>query len=708
MPDSLALVSVNDEVNPEDLLQTLLAISLTGVMLLRPVYAADGTTVLDLAWVQLNPAAQRMLRLPERPTESFLTLFPTAKAAGVFDFYRDAFLSGQRSRRQNNYQHDGLDGYYLLVAQRQGGLLAVSFTDTNEHPRSAVEEELRQSQARELKARAEAEAQRTDLLRTFAQAPVAIAILRGPAYAIEFANLRMGQLWGRPVHQLQGQPHFEAMPDLAGQGLEDLFAEVYRSGETRHFRERPITIQQAERRYEGYFNLTYQPTYAAAGQVSGLIAAAVDVTKQVLARRQLEQLNQVLETRVGERTHQLEAARAETERQRLHLERLFMQAPAAICILGGPELVYELVNPGYQALFPGRALLGRPLLDALPEIAGNRVYETFRRVYETGRPHEEQALLIPLARPNDGVLEDRYFQYVQQARWAADGGVDGVLVFAFEVTEQVRARQKAEEGERRLQLLTDALPVLIAYIDPTYTYRFVNQAYEAWFHKPLAEMVGRSARELVGPAAYAQVEANLARALAGERVEWQATMPYRPGFRRHVRGSFIPDVKDGQVQGFYGLLSDVSELVEARHAAEALAETLSQTNQQLTRTNIDLDNFIYTASHDLRAPITNLEGLVLALREQVAAPPDDLTPQLLDMMQGAVERFQTTIAQLTDIARLQQAHDLPAEVVAVAEVVEAVRLDLVPQLTQADAQLTVAVAPDLRVSFAPKNLRSVV
>ncbi|MGI4736166.1 MAG: ATP-binding protein [Janthinobacterium lividum] len=600
MPDSLALVSVNDEVSPEKLLQTLLAISLTGVMLLRPVYAADGMTIVDLAWVQLNPAAQRMLQLPERPTESFLTLFPTAQTAGVFGFYRDAFLSGQLSRRQNNYQHDGLDGYYLLVAQRQGGLLAVSFTDTNEHPRSAVEEELRQSQARELKARAEAEAQRADLVRTFAQAPVAIAILRGPAYAIEFANLQMGQLWGRPVGQLQGQPHFEALPDLAGQGLEDLFAEVYRSGETRHFRERPITIARAERRYEGYFNITYQPTYTASGQVSGLIAAAVDVTEQVLARRQLEQLNQELETRVEERTQQLEAARTETERQRGHLERLFMQAPAAICILGGPELVYELVNPGYQALFPGRELLGKPILLALPEIANNAVYTTFRQVYETGHTHEEQALLIPLTRPSDGVLEERYFQYIQQPRYAVDGRIDGVLVFAFEVTEQVRIRQ--------------------------------------------------------------------------------------------------------QVQSLNEELAAINEELTATN------EELHASNTQLTRTNVDLDTFVYTASHDLKAPITNIEGIVLALRDTLPADvrQDELVGHLLDLLNQTVTRFQVTINQLTDISRLQLAHTGPAEPVVLATVVEAVRLDLDPAITAAGTQLTVAVAPELVVSFSPANLRSIV
>ena len=102
----------------QDLLEVVLSTCQNGIMLLRPVYDAAGTTIVDLAWVHLNPAARQMLQLPQCPPESFLTLFPTAEAAGVFGFYRDAFLSGQVERRQNNYQHDGLDGYYLLVAQR--------------------------------------------------------------------------------------------------------------------------------------------------------------------------------------------------------------------------------------------------------------------------------------------------------------------------------------------------------------------------------------------------------------------------------------------------------------------------------------------------------------------------------------------------------------------------------------------------------------
>ena len=63
-------------------------------------------------------------------------------------------------------------------------------------------------------------------------------------------------------------------------------------------------------------------------------------------------------------------ARQEADRQQKLLHKLFMEAPAPIVILDGPDLVYQLVNPAYQQIFPGRALLGKPILEALPELEG--------------------------------------------------------------------------------------------------------------------------------------------------------------------------------------------------------------------------------------------------------------------------------------------------------------------------------------------------
>ena len=86
MSDSAAPILPVDLPYAPALLQVVLNTSQTGIMLLRPVYEAAGPAIVDLAWEYLNPAAQQMLRLPQRPTESFLTLFPTAEAAGGFCF----------------------------------------------------------------------------------------------------------------------------------------------------------------------------------------------------------------------------------------------------------------------------------------------------------------------------------------------------------------------------------------------------------------------------------------------------------------------------------------------------------------------------------------------------------------------------------------------------------------------------------------------
>lgn len=116
----------------------------------------------------------------------------------------------------------------------------------------------------------------------------------------------------------------------------------------------------------------------------------------------------------------------------------------------------------------------------------------------------------------------------------------------------------------------------------------------------------------------------------------------------------------GEVTALASVGIDVSEQVAARQLLAAANAGLTAVNRPLTRTNSDLDNFVYTASHDLKASISNIEGLLTALREELVRPAAPVvTNQLLDLMRGAVERFKRTIAQLTDITKLQAAHDSP-------------------------------------------------
>ena len=138
---------------------------------------------------------------------------------------------------------------------------------------------------------------------------------------------------------------------------------------------------------------------------------------------------------------------AEDQRSRLH--ELFMQAPAGICVLEGPDFVFELANPRYVELV-GREVLGQRIADALPELA-ELVIPLLEGVRATGQPFHGDEVRFPLMR--GGQLLETYFNFIYQPiRDSVTGGVRAVFVVAFEVTEQIMARKRAEELSRSLEV----------------------------------------------------------------------------------------------------------------------------------------------------------------------------------------------------------------------------------------------------------------
>jgi PAS domain S-box-containing protein len=886
----------------DDLLHTTLAVSLTAINLLRPVLGPD-EEILDFTLDYINPAGQRMTGLPERPAGTLSTLFPHAHPTGLLNFYRSVFTSGQPGTFDFTYESDEADSFYLVAAQRSNDLLVVSLTNSAQQERPAVEQALRASRAREQAARQTAERERSLLEAILAQAPVAIGLFRGPEQVIVTANAQLCTMWGYEPDEVLGRPLLVGVPELQGQGFAELIAKVAYTQVPYVGHEVPAQLARQGRLQTSYFNFVYQPLHGPTGELLGVLSIASDVTEQVLARHQvqdlneelaatneelqaaneeflanneelsrtqlqLQLLNQELEERVARRTQALAQAQAEAEHQRQRLTGFFNQAPAAICILGGPDFVYELVNPTYQQLFPGRHLLGRPLLAALPELTDQPVWHTLRQVYETGQMHEEIGILTPVATHEGGPLKDFYFHYIQQARYDEQGRIDGVLVFALDMTEQALAQQRAaalqaellaaaqQQVQQREDLyqIFERTPAVIAFLrGPEHRLAYFNPAYEQLF--PGRQMRGRTIADIqpevveqgfmqlldhvyqtgetyygnelplriaqpdstqgktsyfnftyqafqedghpagISVFAYDVTEQVLAQQQrAALQAQLQAMFEQAPVAIAILQGpsyiievanplmcklwgrtpeqaigkpllEVLPEVRGqgveqilarvmqsgqafvaqevlarlerdeqlqdvylnfvyqplrdsaGDITGIAAVAAEVSEQVAARHQVQALNEELQTAvrelqaaNTQLLRTNVDLDNFIYTASHDLKAPITNIEGLLTALQEQLPAQLEESEQvlPLLHMMQGAVERFQKTISHLTDISKLQQAHAQAEEVVDLAALLEDVKLDLAPELTAAHAQLLVDVSAYPTLSFSPKNLRSII
>lgn len=153
--------------------------------------------------------------------------------------------------------------------------------------------------------------------------------------------------------------------------------------------------------------------------------------------------------------------------------------------------------------------------------------------------------------------------------------------------------------------------------------------------------------------------------------------------------------------------TDIHEQKLALARLNEAQQELRHNNEQLTRANLDLDNFIYTALHDLKAPITNIEGLPGALQHELREVPAAKTGEV-PMMQDSVERFKRTIDLLTDVTKLQKAHNEPVAPVSLVALIAEIELDLAPLIQQSGAQVRIEVGDCPQVSFSEKNLRSVV
>ena len=750
---------------PAGALPALLELLPGGVVYYLPQYDAAGAVV-DFRFAYLNPAAQRMLALPAQPAASFLEQWPGSGASGAWVFYQTAFGAEAPAERVELYQADGYDYHLTIQARRLAAGLLVHFTSSSEPVRAAAEASLLATQAREQQvatALQQAEQQYARLARTLGQVPAAVATLSGPEHRFAYFNERYQAISAGRV--VLGLSVAEVFPEVVAQGFIGLLDQVYTTGQPYVSLDTPIQLYDAATGYPAphYLDFVYQPITGEQGQ--GILVFVLDVTEKLVARQQVQtqerrtnrlneelqaanaeilanntilartqaelyELNGALEARVAERTQELAAALAEAEHQREQLRtqqsllsQVLGQMPAYIGLMSGPEHRFSYYNEPFTELLNGTPELGVPMAQALPHLMAQGFGILLDQVYTTGETYVGQELPTQINQPTGPPLL-RYFDFSYRALRDGAGRVNGILGFAVDVSEQVRARQAHEAQQRLVQQLVQQSPAAVAsYEGPAHRLAFFNEPYQQLVGRPLT--LDQTVRELFPDLAaqgffelldqvYQQGEA-VARNEALVQFWDPQTGQLTPQYV-NVRYQPLLDT-EGQPTGVLVTGVLVTEQVLARQQVQALNEALTATNNvlaatngQLMRTNVDLDTFIYTASHDLKAPITNIEAILLALREHLPAAvrQEELVAHLLDLLGSTASRFQATIAQLTDISKQQQVPAGPAEAVPLADLLAEVCLDLAPAIAEAQAQLTVDIAPELLVYFLPKTVRSVV
>jgi two-component sensor histidine kinase len=200
------------------------------------------------------------------------------------------------------------------------------------------------------------------------------------------------------------------------------------------------------------WSATHTPIMDASGRVCLILQHTTDVTD--LHRSGEIEPTTALDALVGgsvlRRAQLVQEDNRRLEHERNRLVEMFMQAPGFVAILSGPNHVFQMHNDAYSQLVGRRAVAGRSVRDALPELAGQGYYEFLDTVFATGEPFEGRESLVQLQRAPTGPLESLYLNFIYQPIRNEAGGVVGIFVQGHDVTDNVLA-------DRRQKLMIDEL-----------------------------------------------------------------------------------------------------------------------------------------------------------------------------------------------------------------------------------------------------------
>lgn len=238
----------------------------------------------------------------------------------------------------------------------------------------------------------------------------------------------------RTSGELLGRYLFDVFPGGdAGQqnALARSFRQVQRTRKPHHISSVGYDfVGPGGKRLERSWTTSNIPLFSDSGELTGILHCPLDTTELVRTQdlRSATSLD-------GENALAVRAAQTVLTSEGARLQHLFHQAPGFICVLEGPNHVYEIANDAYYQLVGHREIIGHPLAEVLPEVVFQGFLDKLDRVYLTGEPFIGRALPIQLQRVPEAPLEMRYIDLMYQPILNESSEVTGIFVQGNDVTE---------------------------------------------------------------------------------------------------------------------------------------------------------------------------------------------------------------------------------------------------------------------------------
>jgi PAS domain S-box-containing protein len=425
-------------------------------------------------------------------------------------------------------------------------------------------------------------------------------------------------------------------PAGLGTPFSQLWAEIWQdfqsiveatmAGRAQHFVDLPIALAGRPGLPVGYFTFSYTPLRDDAGVVVGFYCAATETTNQVLA---------------GERRA------VDTQR----LRRMLQQMPGFVALLSGPEHRYEYINDAYVDISGPRAFLGRTVREVFPELAGQGFYELLDTVFITGEPFVARELPIRLA----GEIEDRFIDLLYEPVRDENGGITGIFVGGYDVSETYRSARDLRElnanlerqvSERAFGLaqMWAVSPDLLGALNSEGYFETSNPAWKSLLGWEAEEVARSSIWELLHPDDVETTRGGFALTQIGQpAIHFPNRYRHKDGTYRWISWVGVP--QDGLV---YCTGRDITD-VRAQAAALADAQDALRQSQKMEA----VGQLTGGIAHDFNNLLTGISGSLEMLQTRIAQGRIDVVDRYVNAAQGAAKRAAALTHRLLAFSRRQ-------------------------------------------------------
>ncbi|MCI0606603.1 PAS domain S-box protein [bacterium] len=337
-----------------------------------------------------------------------------------------------------------------------------------------------------------------------------------------------------------------------------------------------------------------------------------------------------------------------------------------------------------------RDVMNQSMLDVFPFLRETGLDRELERLLKGGSPHCRHPIEAPFG---SGFYEAHHLPLTD-----GDGIIVGGYTVIRDVTQSTKAEQQWFESETRFRTMADTSPVLLWMSGKDALCTFFNQRWLDFTGRTLEEEFGNGWAEGVHPEDFQHAMNHYMSSFVQRR---EFRMEYRlrraDGQYRWVLDNGIPRYEiDGSFAGFIGSCIDITELREAHQKLQELNEVLEvkvrERTSDLMRSNKDLEQFAYAASHDLQEPLRMIYSYLQLLEENYKGSLDPQGLRCVDIAVDGAKRMQALIRDLLTYARLDS-DGTPHEATDFKKTVDIVLNDLSVVIQETEAQVTSAFLP---------------